>query len=304
MTHFHTSHQVVCFGEILWDILPKATLPGGAPMNVAYHLKMLGNDPCLISRIGMDDNGNRLKEILVEKGINTSYLQTDPILPTGIVVAKPDENNEVTYDIVQPVAWDSIQWDDRFFSLLTESEYFVCGSLAARSETSRDTLFSLLDMAKTKVVDINLRPPHFSRVNNEYLLKKADILKLNLSELELISTWYGVYEDDQSRIKSIQDKFDIKTIIVTMGGNGAMVMQNGILYSHNGYPVKVADTVGSGDAFLAGFIHQLLKSAPVESALAFACSIGALVASYSGACPRYNTYEINELMHSNEKTSR
>lgn len=289
------SRKVVCFGEVLWDILPTASLPGGAPMNVAYHLKRLGNDPSLITKTGDDENGQKLKELLNEAGVNTDFFQLCSTHPTGIVIAKPNEQNEVTYDIVHPVAWDFINWDDRFPAALNEAEFFICGSLAARDEVSRDTLYRLIDAAKIKIVDINLRPPHFNREGIEYLLKKADIAKLNLSELELITSWYGSFADVRSAMKQLQQQFHIPTIIVTLGGDGAVVLHEEAFYQHAGYRVKVADTIGSGDAFLAGFIHQLLSGASIETALNFACGLGALVATHSGACPVYNASDINEL---------
>src|SRR5688500_12129404 len=94
-----TSHQVVCFGEVLWDILPTGALPGGAPMNVAYHLKKLGADPALITKIGPDDYGKKLVDMLSESGVSTQYFQTDKEYPTGLVYANVSDQHEVTYDI-------------------------------------------------------------------------------------------------------------------------------------------------------------------------------------------------------------
>jgi fructokinase len=293
-----TQHNVVCFGEILWDILPDKSLPGGAPMNVAYHLKKLGNNPAMITKIGIDDLGKELIKVLSEKGINTGQFQMDYDHPTGVVYAQPNEHNEVTYDIVQPVAWDFIQWEDEFATLLKESEFFVFGSLTSRSEVSRKTLYQLLEIAKYRVLDINLRPPHFSRAHVEYLLRKADVLKMNLAELELITGWFNEFKTTEERMLLLQDQFNIDTIIVTMGGEGAMLIDKGLVCRHPGYKVQVTDTIGSGDAFLAGFLHKRLHGATAQQALSFACSTGALVATYSGACPDYDTEEITALMNS------
>ena len=121
MASVKSNHSVVCFGEVLWDILPTVSFPGCAPMNVAYHLKMLGNNPALIAKIGTDENGSKLKSILEESEVDTSRFQVDQMHPTGIVIAKAGHNHEVTYDIVQPVAWDFIEWDNSFPSLLAEA---------------------------------------------------------------------------------------------------------------------------------------------------------------------------------------
>src|SRR3982751_1498821 len=110
--------QVVCFGEVLWDILPQGALPGGAPMNVAYHLKKLGNNPALITNIGLDDYGKKLVGLLEASGVSTEYFHIDYNHSTGLVYAKPNEHNEVTYDIVYPVAWDFIEWHYEYVNLL------------------------------------------------------------------------------------------------------------------------------------------------------------------------------------------
>src|SRR4051812_40092796 len=129
------SYKVVCFGELLWDILPDKTLPGGAPMNVAYHLNRLAIATTLISGIGNDDNGRKLLDILKQYHLNTDYIQTDPEHETGQVFAKAAANNEMKYDIVQPVAWDYIKVTPEQQELMQHSGkgYLVFGSLAARN---------------------------------------------------------------------------------------------------------------------------------------------------------------------------
>jgi fructokinase len=95
----------------------------------------------------------------------------------------------------------------------------------------------------------------------------------------------------------VQEQFEIKTLIVTLGGDGAVVMDGGRLYKHPGYKVRVADTIGSGDSFLAGFLHQTLQAAPVEKALDFAAAIGAFIATQQGGCPNYSTDQITALIN-------
>lgn len=291
-------HQVTCFGEVLWDILPSAELPGGAPMNVAYHLRKLGVYPALITRIGKDEYGTRLKAMLENSGLTTDYLQVDEDHDTGLVYARLGAHHEVTYDIVFPSAWDFIQWKEELGGLLMQASYFIYGSLASRHEVSRDTLHRLLEAARTRVLDINLRPPHFNRTGIEYLLDKADILKMNNAELALVSGWYGEQRDIEDQVRLLQERFGIDTLIVTMGGEGALVWEGGTIYRHPGFSVQVADTIGSGDAFLAGFIYQKLQGVPADIALEFACGMGAFVATKAGACPSYETAEVTALIQS------
>lgn len=292
------NYPVVCFGEVLWDLLPSKALPGGAPMNVAYHLKKLGTNPAMISKISTDNYGKGLVDLLEANAVTTEFLQVDYDHPTGLVYANPNEYDEVVYDIVFPSAWDFIQQQDEYIETTAQSKFFVYGSLTSRSKVSRDTLYQLLEVAKTKVLDINLRPPHFNRSHVEYLLEKASILKMNIAELELITGWFSPFTNTDERIKIIQDRFSIDTVIVTMGGDGALVNDKGIIHHRNGFKVTVADTIGSGDAFLAGFLHQLLNAANVKEALDFASAIGAFMATQQGACPHYTMSQITELIHS------
>ncbi len=295
MSEQAVSKKLVCYGEILWDILPAGEWPGGAPMNVAYHLHKLKCDATLISRVGTDKHGADLLALLSQWGIGTEYVSTNRYHPTGIVYGLPGDAHEMKYDIVFPSAWDLIIWDERFSSLMQHSEYLVFGSLACRNHTSANTLFTLLEAAKTKVLDINLRPPHFSYQVVEQLLHKANILKLNLEELELIAGRYAALPTVSDKVQLLQDRFNIPTIVVTLGSAGAMLNMEGNIYRHPGYRVQVADTVGSGDAFLAGMLSKLIDEVPPAAMLDFACAMGALIASYSGACPDYDSGAIARL---------
>lgn len=292
--------EFVCFGEILWDVLPTGEKPGGAPMNVAYHLKKFGYHPAIITRIGNDEKGKKLLAILDSKNINTDYVQTDHTLPTGIVHASPNIHGEMSYDIVAPVAWDAIQWDSSFEKLFSGDKYLVFGSLICRNSVSRNTLFRVLEIARNKILDINLRPPHFNRQLIEELMRKADIVKLNESELTLIAGWHTSLDDKTEMIRFLQDKFNIPKLIVTMGGDGAMMNLEGKLYQHPGYLVKVEDTVGSGDSFLAALLSQFVQQNDSEEALDFACAVGALVTSKKGGWPEYEIADLKDLKRKSE----
>lgn len=294
-------YDVICFGEVLWDVLPSGAKAGGAPMNVAYHLQKFGLKPALISRVGKDEWGHRLLEILLKNNLPVTYVQQDTLHSTGIVQATIQPNKEVNYDIIHPVAWDFIEMKQVLLSVVTHAAYFICGSLVARDEHSRKTLYELIEAAKIKVVDINLRPPHFSKEVIEHLLLSAHILKLNEHELPLITSFYSNLKRVNDQAVFLQDKFSIPTIIVTMGGHGALVCTEGKITSHKGYKIKVADTVGSGDAFLAAYIYQLTLGAATTKILEFANAAGAFIASKNGACPAYAIEEIYQLIKETAK---
>jgi fructokinase len=131
-------------------------------------------------------------------------------------------------------------------------------------------------------------------------MEHADMLKLNLSELHLISGWFDDLNSDEEMVKLLQKKFNLKTIIVTKGGDGAMLFMNGAFYYHPGYNVKVVDTIGSGDSFLAAMISKLMDGTSPAETLDFASALGAFVASRTGACPGYEISDIIALMESKE----
>ncbi len=281
------SASFVCFGEILWDILPNEEVPGGAPMNVAYHLQQLGNKPAIITQTGEDERGKKLLQLLQEQQIDTRYVFTTNQYPTGVVNAIPQPNGDMRYTIMQPVAWDFIPYNGESAYLVERADYFIFGSLAARSAVSANTLQQLLKVAKTKVLDINLRAPHYTPDTVTSLLTAADILKLNEEELVLITDWWGDFQTLEERTIYLQDKFQLQLIIVTKGAEGAMVYRDGHFYYQEGIKVKVIDTIGSGDSFLAAFMTHYADGKPIPEALSFATKLGAFVASSKGAWPAY-----------------
>lgn len=282
------SVSFVCFGEILWDILPNEEVPGGAPMNVAYHLQQLGHKPVIITQTGTDEKGKRLLQLLEEQKINTRYVLETDQYPTGVVNAIPQPNGDMRYTIMQPVAWDFIPYKEALADLVQHAGYFIFGSLAARNTVSANTLQQLLTVATTKVLDINLRAPHYTPETIVWLLTAADIVKLNDEELELITNWWGNFDTLEQRTVYLQERFQLTLVIVTKGANGAMVFNDGSFYYQEGIKVKVIDTIGSGDAFLAAFMTRYAAGKPIPEALSFATKLGAFVASSKGAWPAYN----------------
>ncbi|MDA3616131.1 carbohydrate kinase family protein [Polluticaenibacter yanchengensis] len=282
----------VCFGEILWDILPGEEVPGGAPMNVAYHLQQLGYQPVVITQVGKDKKGYELLEKLHQLSINTAHVLQTGEHQTGIVNAIPQPNGDMKYDIISPVAWDFIECTDALLNEVKQADYFIFGSLAARNHTSGNTLKKLISVARKKILDINLRVPHYTESHLAALLECADILKLNEEELVLITGWWGNFESLESRAAFIAEKFRLELVIVTRGADGAMVYKDSRFYYQEGIPVKVIDTIGSGDSFLAAFIAGYSAGKSIQESLTAATKLGAFVASSKGAWPEYKTSEI------------
>ncbi len=280
---------VVCYGEVLWDIFPTQTKPGGAPMNVAYHLRKLGIDSRMISRVSNDEAGEKLLRLLTQWDIPTDNCQIDHTYETGKVIATVLPKNEMSYSIHSPVAWDYITSDATFDVMVSQADAFVFGSLVTRNETSRETLYKLIEKAKFNVFDINLRQPFYSPEIIEYLLGKCNLLKMNESELELIITWFTSENlDEKAAVRFLQQKFNINEVIVTKGGEGASYYTKSDSYSFPAFEVIVKDTCGSGDSFLAAFLAKKFENESPEIGMIYATGLGAFVASHEGACPAYD----------------
>ncbi len=286
---------IACFGEMLWDVLPAGKQPGGAPLNVAVHLHNFGLDARLISRLGHDDLGAELLAFVEAKGLDTSCVQLSETHLTGVVKVNVTDGNEVTYKIVEPVAWDYIQYTAPLSALVAAADAFVFGSLAARSSASRETLYRLLQQAPLKVFDVNLRPPHYSRDVVTYLLRQADVVKLNHHELAELMGWFGASPDEKTALQWLAERFGLQAVCVTKGAEGAVLWAGQQLYRSAGVPVVVQDTVGSGDAFLAALLKGWLGGQPPADYLAFACAAGSLVATYPGATPAISAAQVTAL---------
>lgn len=296
-TNTDNRNMIVCYGEVLWDIFPTKTKPGGAPMNVAYHLRKLGIDSHMISRVGADEWGDKIADLLDGWQIPAHYCTPDAKHETGLVHATAVTPTEMAYTIEYPAAWDFIEWNEEMAAKVAQADAFVYGSLVTRDETSRDTLLRLLEKAKFNVFDINLRPPFYDKEVLEQLMGKCNLLKMNENEVELLGKWYlGDGDQEEACVRYLQDKFDIDEVIVTKGGEGASYYTRDKSYSYQAYRVIVKDTVGSGDSFLAAFLSKKLNGASATKAMEYAIAVGAFVASSEGACPAYSTEDLNQFI--------
>ncbi len=282
-------NKVITIGEILWDVFPEGKKAGGSSMNVALNLHKQSIESSFISAVGDDENGKELFNFLASNHFATDLIQVNTELPTSTVVVQLDENHQATYTIKQPVAWDDIKITDENIAAVKQADALVYCSLTCRSEQSKKAILALLENAKTKIFDINLRAPFYTRELIAELLTKADILKINEDEILWVKESFGLSGNtDEQILKQLSSQFNIEIICLTLGDKGACVLKDGKLFKHAGYKVQVADTVGAGDAFLATFIACYLQGYPMETTLDNACKVGAFVASQAGANPEYN----------------
>lgn len=276
--------KILSFGEILWDIFPDYKKPGGSPANVAYHLKALGNQTQLISKVGNDKLGHELLQFIEEKGLNHAHIQIDQSLPTGTVTVNFSDG-EPSYIIHQPAAWDEITFNTSIEKLSKQFDAICFASLSQRNKTSAKTLQKIISATKPqclKVFDLNLRQPFYSK---EIILKNievANLIKFNEDELHVVSDWLNV-----SNLPShLLEKDSKKIILITLGSRGSKMITSDREYSSAAFPISDSgDFVGVGDAFLACVTHLLLKEDDPETILPKANKYAAFVASQRGGMP-------------------
>lgn len=284
------NNKAVCFGEVLWDIFPgEQKRIGGAPFNVAYHLSKMGMEVNMISSVGDDQLGYDLLKKMKSWNIPTDHVQINTQYPTSTVIANVDENNDAHYDIVEGVAWDFIDATSENKEIISSTDALVFGTLAARNEKTRETLFELIEISNYNVLDINLREPYYEVGMIKDLLHKTHLAKFNKAEMRMMLDFLGKdYTNEEDGIKYLQDKFDLEEIIISKGSKGALYANKDNFYLYPTIPVTIKDTVGSGDSFLAGFLSKRLeKGSSVHETMVQAVSLGAFITSQEGACPEY-----------------
>lgn len=291
-------NYVVGIGEALFDCLPEGRKLGGAPANFAYHVSQFGLNGCAISAIGDDELG----EEIIEKfeAVSLNHILPKVEQPTGTVKVTLDSKGIPQYDICLGVAWDNIPLTDEMLDVARQTRAICFGSLAQRSEVSRKTIHAFLDAAPKdalRVFDINLRQSWFTAEVISESLHRANVLKINDEELDVVATMLlGVASEpgkliaeDPNKTRAVcRDliaKYNLRMLILTCGAIGSYVFTD-TAESYVATPkVKVADTVGAGDSFTATFVAQILLGKPIPEAHRKAVQVSAFVCTQAGAMP-------------------
>lgn len=279
------SSEILCVGEMLWDSLPAGLFLGGAPFNVACHLRAAGVPVAMVSRVGTDHLGDEAFRRAARYGVVTDLLQLDQALPTGLVRVAVDDSGNATYEIVEPAAWDAIAPDDALLERSAAARAIVFGSLAQRNAVSRRTIERMWDTKALMVFDANLRPPHDERGIVRRSLQRADVVKVNDDELRQLASWFDLGKELREAAADLAEAFACRIVCVTRGSDGAAMWRDGKWTEHPGFEVEVRDTVGAGDAFLAVMLTGLLNGVEDSALVQHANLIAAYVATQSGAVP-------------------
>jgi len=304
------SSPQIAIGELLWDMLPSGPRLGGATTNFAVLSARLGEYSSLVSCVGDDELGReamgRLAALAKDASLSLSGVQRSASLPTGTVSVTLDEEGRPKYVINSPVAWDAISLTPALVELAGSAAVIYFGTLAQRDEPSRGSMRAVVEAAGpecTRMCDLNLRMPFCTEEVLRWSIAHADVLKVSDEELAEVGRMLGNVLISQG-LSGAKDSGNSLTgaafwcasellavapqcrlVAITLGPYGSFLMDRNGSFRHNGYPVKVVDTIGAGDAFTAGLVHAYLQGATLEGISSVANRCGSFVASQSGATP-------------------
>lgn len=286
MTAPTTASRPIIFGEILFDCFPDGhNVLGGAPFNVAWHLQGFGLSPLVISAVGDDTLGARIKSAMLDWGMDLSGLQTNH-LPTGSVQVSFNDG-EPSYDIVADRAWDAIDATQAGAAVQDLPVMLLYhGTLALRSHDSRVALETLRDgLNLPTLVDVNLRPPWWQQEVVRGSLSQARWGKLNDHELRAASDSEGLPDADLATMaQNLRARHGLDLLVVTEGARGALLVTSTEVI-HEAPPAvsNIVDTVGAGDAFSAVLVVGLLQDWPLQLTLRRALQFAADIVTQRGA---------------------
>ena len=294
--------NVIGVGEVLWDLLVTGPQLGGAPANFAYHAHALGARAQVITRVGKDDYGREIIRRFRKMGLPETTVQIDDTVPTGTAKVALSGDGLAHFTIQENVAWDHIAVTPEALVAASEAHAICFGSLAQRSEPSRNTIQQLVAETTAdglRVFDINLRQQFYSRGLIEESLQLANVLKLNDDELPTLAEMFGLTGLPEHQIKHqiewLAHTFSLRLVALTRGANGSLLYQkdndnNEVRWSDcPSRPVKVVDTVGAGDSFTAAMVLGLLRKMDLDEINTIANEVARYVCSQPGATPALPT---------------
>lgn len=272
--------SIVLFGEVLADIFPDKTVLGGAPYNVARHLRALQQHPTLITRVGNDVLKDQLLADMSRRDMAATGVQLDQTHPTGQVTVHI-ENNAHRFEICSGQAYDYIDAESAAnVSFAAQPSIIYFGSLIQRNSTSQTALAKCLNSTScTRFLDINLRAPWYDKATVHSALQNANIVKVSEEELAVIVQLLELESHTATKhALSLTQTYQLTALFVTCGEHGAWtVLPSGEKLETKNQTLgtkEVVDTVGAGDAFSAicilGYLHHWPLTLTLERANDFA----------------------------------
>ena len=278
---------VVGIGELLWDVLPTGKRAGGAPINFVYHATQMGAEGYAVRAVGNDLSGTEIVQELEKNHISNSLGTVE--YPTGSVMVELKEGIP-TYTIIEGVAWDHIPLTQESIDLIKRADAICFGTLALRSQASKETILSLLSYAREDALrffDINIRQSYYSKELIETLLHKANVFKINDEELVLLRDMCKLEGSDDEVCRQILQMYNLKYLVLTAGCAFSSIYTADEVSTIPTPRVEVADTVGAGDSFSGAFVYSVLTGKSLREAHQTAVETAAFVCTQEGAWPSY-----------------
>ncbi|MDD4536488.1 MAG: carbohydrate kinase [Petrimonas sp.] len=275
---------IIGIGELLWDMLPTGKKVGGAPVNFAYHASRLGAAGYAVSAVGKDALGDEIIQEIDKVNINPVIERVN--YPTGTVGVELNEGIPA-YTINEGVAWDYIPLTEAMKQLAKRADAVCFGTLAQRSEVSRNTIQALLSCVPVdsyRILDINIRQHYYSKEVITDSLRSSNVFKVNDDELILLKKLFEKQSfKDEEVCRWFLKEFNLKFLILTAGADYSVIYTPGDMSYIKTPVVKVVDTVGAGDSFTGAFVSSILHGQSLPDAHQEAVDRAAYVCSQAGA---------------------
>jgi fructokinase len=294
---------IVVTGEALIDLVltqggDLAGHPGGGPYNVARTIGRLGEPVAYLGRLSTDGFGRRLRAGLETDGVGLeAVVATD--VPTTLALAELDASGGAQYEFYAAgTSAPGLTLEAASAALPEDAGTFYLGTLGLVFEPMASTLESLLgrmDADTLVALDPNCRPATIEdaaayRGRLGRLLARTDVFKASDADLE----WLDPGADPVSAARALLAA-DGAVALVTLGGDGALVVTPDQVVQVPAPAVDVVDTIGAGDSFMGGFLADwrrrglgrpdLARLDELEQAASFACRVAAITCSRAGADP-------------------
>jgi fructokinase len=254
--------------------------------------------PLLISAVGTDELGRKAAEQIQAAGLDMHLIGRSADWTTGTASVTLDGDGQPRFQIPRPAAYDRLSVSDADLSRLQELQpsWLYYGTLFASRAEGRATLQRLLHALPhaSRFYDVNLRPGSDDLALVAELLAAAQVVKMNESEAESVSDFLNLPGSLEVFCRKASERFGWRAVCVTLGENGCAMLACDEFALAKGVAIKVADTVGAGDAFAAAFVHGITQKWPTEEIARFAHRVGALVASRAGGIPEWSILEAVE----------
>jgi len=277
---------------LLWDLLPGGPRLGGAPANFSVFSARLGNRTTLVSSVGDDDYGRAARTSLQQPNLDLEQLQTDSAHPTGTVEVSFSADKQPRYLIRRNVAWDFICLTPALLEVARAVDAVCFQTLPQRHQVSRATVQSFVEATApgcVRVCDVNLRIPDYTPQVLHWSMAHATIIKLSDEELPQVFSMLNAHQAPNSLQAAaytlLEDFPACQMVAMTLGPHGSLLTTRESTFGHPGFPIKVVDTVGAGDAFTAGLVHAYLRGASLAQMAEIGNLCGSYVASQPGATP-------------------